>query len=385
MAAVHRQLEKHLQRWMGKNKVLLVFGTRRVGKTVLLHKLAEKQAEHAMVLNGEDFDVQALLARRAASHYRQIVGDKKLIIIDEAQAVPDIGPILKLLIDSLPHITVIASGSSAFDLGNKTGEPLTGRSIRFQLHPFNTHELRQHFGYAHEKINLRERLVFGQYPEVVTAGDYADKEMYLNNLIQSYLLKDILLYEGIKNSNKLAALLRLIAYQIGSEVSYQELGNQLGLSRITVENYLDLLSKVFVLFKLPAYSTNPRKEISKGAKWYFYDNGVRNALIGDYRDLSLRNDSGPLWENYVVSEFMKKQDLASHGANTLFFWRNYNQQEVDLLQVKNSEIQAFEMKFNANKKVRFPAGFRNTYPQASLQQLDPDSFFDIINELNDTP
>lgn len=380
MTVVNRELASQLQRWMGKNKVLLVFGTRRVGKTVLIHKLAERQAEHALVLNGEDFDVQALLARRAASHYRQLVGQKKLIIIDEAQAIPDIGLILKLLIDSLPHITVIASGSSAFDLGNKTGEPLTGRSLRFQLHPFNTHELRQHFGYAHEKINLRDRLVFGQYPEVVMAPDYTDKEIYLNNLIQSYLLKDILLYEGIKNANKLAALLRLIAYQVGSEVSYQELGSQLGLSRITVENYLDLLSKVFIIFKLPAYSTNPRKEISKGAKWYFYDNGVRNALIGDYRDLSLRNDSGPLWENYVISEFMKKQELVAPAVNSLFFWRNYNQQEVDLLEVKNGQIRAFEMKFNAHKKPRFPAGFRASYPAADLLQIDPDSFFDIFEE-----
>lgn len=380
MTVVNRELASQLQRWMGKNKVLLVFGTRRVGKTVLIHKLAERQAEHALVLNGEDFDVQALLARRAASHYRQLVGQKKLIIIDEAQAIPDIGLILKLLIDSLPHITVIASGSSAFDLGNKTGEPLTGRSLRFQLHPFNTHELRQHFGYAHEKINLRDRLVFGQYPEVVMAPDYTDKEIYLNNLIQSYLLKDILLYEGIKNANKLAALLRLIAYQVGSEVSYQELGSQLSLSRITVENYLDLLSKVFIIFKLPAYSTNPRKEISKGAKWYFYDNGVRNALIGDYRDLSLRNDSGPLWENYVISEFMKKQELAAPAVNSLFFWRNYNQQEVDLLEVKNGQIRAFEMKFNAHKKPRFPAGFRASYPAADLLQIDPDSFFDIFEE-----
>ncbi|MFN3528696.1 MAG: ATP-binding protein [Bacteroidia bacterium] len=379
--AVHRLLEKPLQRWLHRNKVLVIFGTRRVGKTVLIHELATQRGEDALVLNGEDMDIQELLARRSAANYRQIVGNRNLVVIDEAQAVPEIGNVLKLMIDSLPGITIIASGSSAFDLSNQTGEPLIGRSLRFQLHPFTNNELRNHYGFAAEYASLRDRLLYGCYPEVVTAIDYAEKEMYLKNLVQDYLLKDILAYEGVKNANKLASLLRLVAFQVGAEVSYQELGTQLGLSRVTVESYLDLLSKVFILFKLPAYSTNPRKEISKGAKWYFYDTGVRNALIGDFRQPGLRPDLGALWENFVVSEFKKLQETAGDQETQFYFWRSYNQQEVDLVQVhEKGELKAYEIKWKWDKPARFLAAFRTAYPQASLQMVHIGNFFDYFNE-----
>lgn len=378
--AIHRLLEKTLQRWLHRNKVLVIFGTRRVGKTVLIHELAAQRGEDALVLNGEDMDVQELLARRSAANYRQIIGNCSLVVIDEAQAVPEIGCILKLMIDSLPNITVIASGSSAFDLGNQTGEPLTGRSLRFQLHPFTNNELRNHYGYPAEYALLRDRMLYGCYPEVVTASDYAEKEMYLKNLVQDYLLKDILAYEGIKNASKLSSLLRLIAFQVGSEVSYQELGSQLGLSRITVESYLDLLSKVFILFKLPAYSSNPRKEISKGAKWYFYDTGVRNALIADFRQPGLRNDLGALWENFVVSEFKKRQETVGDKETQFYFWRTYNQQEVDLLEVhEKGDMKAYEIKWKWDKPARFPAAFRTAYPRASLNMVDSANLFDYFD------
>lgn len=377
MKAVYRQLEKQLQRWLKRNKVLLVFGTRRVGKTVLIRQIAAEYDNEALLLNGEDMDVQELLARRSAANYRQLIGDCKLLVIDEAQSVPEIGRILKLMVDTLPELTILASGSSAFDLSNQTGEPLTGRSLRFQLHPFLSAELQAHFGYVQEYGALRDRLLYGCYPEVVTALDYSEKEMYLKNLVQDYLLKDILAYEGIKNANKLLALLRLIAFQVGSEVSYQELGTQLGLSRITVESYLDLLSKVFIVFKLPAFSTNPRKEISKGAKWYFYDTGIRNALIGDFRQPALRHDLGALWENFVVSEFKKRQETAGDFDTNFYFWRSYNQQEVDLIQLSApGEMTAYEFKWKADKKVRFPAAFRSAYPQAALKVIDSANFFE---------
>lgn len=348
---------------------------------MLIHELAAQRGDEALVLNGEDMDVQELLARRSAANYRQIIGNRTLVVIDEAQAVPDIGRILKLMIDSQPNITIIASGSSAFDLGNQTGEPLTGRSLRFQLHPFTNNELRNHYGYAAEFALLRDRLLYGCYPEVVTASDYAEKEMYLKNLVQDYLLKDILAYEGIKNASKLSALLRLIAFQVGSEVSYQELGSQLGLSRITVESYLNLLSKVFIVFKLPAYSSNPRKEISKGAKWYFYDTGVRNALIGDFRQPGLRTDLGALWENYVVSEFKKRQETAGDKETQFYFWRTYNQQEVDLVEVhEKGEMKAYEIKWKWDKPARFPAAFRTAYPHASLNMVDSSNLFDYFDE-----
>lgn len=256
-----------------------------------------------MLLNAEDFDVQEVLKKRTVANYQRLINDTTLLIIDEAQAIPEIGSILKLMIDSHPHLTILATGSSSLDLLNASGEPLTGRSYSYNLYPVAQLELGNNPLQAQADID--ERLIIGSYPEIFQINTWIEKEQYLRELINSYLLKDILSYAGIRQSHKLMDLLRLIAYQIGSEVSYNEISNQLGINKVTVENYLDLLQKVFILFKLPSFSTNHRKEISKGVKWYFYDNGIRNAVINDFRPISLRNDMGMLWENYIISERIK--------------------------------------------------------------------------------
>lgn len=373
---IPRLLANLIRKRLGQNKVLLLFGTRRVGKTYLIRELAKTQPD-ALIMDGEDFDVQSLLANRSAASYSRIIGSHKMLIIDEAQAIPDIGHILKLMIDTLPGLSILASGSSAFDLQNRTGEPLTGRSWNYLMYPPAVSELANWESPLETMKTLPHRLITGAYPEVLLHADANEQKECLKELIQSYLLKDILVYEGIKNAHKIMALLRLVAWQIGGEVSYQELGSQLGLSRATVESYLDLLAKVSILFKLPAYSTNHRKEVTKGAKWYFMDNGIRNAVINDFKPLELRNDKGQLWENFLMSERRKQHELLQSGVE-MYFWRNYNQQEIDLVEVSESGLQAFEFKYSAEKPAKIPAAFANTYPDVSFQSIHITNYMDWL-------
>lgn len=377
MELLNRSIEDRLKALIGKNKVLLILGTRRVGKTVLVNKLIADYNKPVIVLNGEDLDTQELLQQRTAVNYQKIVGNAKLLVVDEAQAIPEIGKILKLMIDTQPNLTIIATGSSSFDLLNKAGEPLTGRKIQFQLYPIAQMELAGRENFVETRQHLEERLVFGSYPELLQLPSYREKEDYLHELVQSYLLKDILAFEGIRQADKIVKLLRLIAFQSGSEVSYNELGAQLGMSKNTVESYLDLLSKVFLIYKLPAYSTNQRKEIAKGAKWYFVDNGIRNAIVNDFRLLNLRQDAGSLWENYLITERMKRNSYMQEHAQ-YFFWRNYNQQEVDLIELKQGTLHAYELKYNDKKKVKIPAPFAAAYPDAAFECISKDNYLDWI-------
>lgn len=379
MNLVKRAIESQLENLLGKNKVLLVLGTRRVGKTFLINAIQKHYKNPIVLLNGEDFDVQELLKKRTAANYKRIVGSAKLLVLDEAQVIPEIGQILKFMIDSIPDLTILATGSSSFDLLNKAGEPLTGRQIPFNLYPLSQLELQETETYLETVQNLDERLVYGSYPELFQMKTYNEKSAYLQQLIQSYLLKDILAFEGIRQSDKIIRLLRLIAYQVGGEVSYNELATQLGMSKNTVENYLDLLSKVFIIYRLSAYSTNQRKEVSKSSKWYFFDNGIRNAIINDFRLLDLRNDIGPLWENYIISERVKKNSYLKEHVQ-YHFWRNYNQQEIDLIEVKNGKISAFEFKYSPDKKVKVPAAFATAYPEASFERISRDNYLDWITK-----
>jgi len=357
------------------NKVLLLFGTRRVGKTYLVRMMLEKYSGKYILLNGEDLTVQELLRNRSVAHFKGITGEANLLVIDEAQAIPDIGKALKLMIDSQPDLTILATGSSSLDLSNASGEPLTGRQIPFFLYPVAQMELHQHPVEARQ--HLDERLIFGSYPEIFQIARQEDKALYLQQLVQSYLLKDILSFSGIRHSDKIYALLRLVAFQAGSEVSYQELSNQLGISKITVENYLDLLSKVFILFKLPAYSTNQRNEIAKSAKWYFYDNGIRNAVVSDFRLPAMRNDMGALWESYIISERIKKLSY-ERSLTQFYFWRNYQQQEIDLVEYENGTLRAFEIKWSSGKKFKTPSSFRAAYPDTSVEVIHKDNYLDFI-------
>lgn len=372
---IHRKLEETVIGKIGTNKVILILGTRRVGKTYLINRVSERVTGKKLLLNAEDFDVQAVLKKRTVANYQRLINDTTLLIIDEAQAIPEIGSILKLMIDSHPHLTILATGSSSSDLVNSSGEPLTGRSYSYNLYPVAQLELGNNPLQAQADID--ERLIIGSYPEIFQINTWIEKEQYLRELINSYLLKDILSYAGIRQSHKLIDLLRLIAYQIGSEVSYNEISNQLGINKVTVENYLDLLQKVFILFKLPSYSTNHRKEISKGVKWYFYDNGIRNAVINDFRPISLRNDMCMLWENYIICERIKFNAYNQAGSQ-LYFWRNYLQREIDLIEVKDNRIHAYEIKYGKDRKVKIPLAFKTAYPDADFHKIDADNYLEFI-------
>jgi predicted AAA+ superfamily ATPase len=372
---LERIIENQLLKLKKSNKVILLFGSRRVGKTRLIESLSKRLKEKTLFLNGEDQEVQEIFQRRTIANLKNISGENKILIIDEAQAIPEIGKALKLMIDTQDELTIYATGSSSLDLMNQSGEPLTGRLHTFQLFPMAQMELKQNILEARQ--NLDERLIYGSYPEVFGLDGLEAKTSYLMQLVQSYLLKDILAYSGIRHSEKIFALLRLIAFQTGMQVSYTELGKQLGLNKATVETYLDILNKVFILYKLPAYSSNPRKEVSKSAKWYFIDNGIRNALINDFRPLSMRNDQGQLWESYILSERIKKLRYTKSNAQ-LYFWRSYQQQEIDLVELHNGELHAYEIKYNEAKKFKAPSGFRQLYPKVQVEKIDKQNYLDFI-------
>lgn len=371
---IKRQLETILKNNIGKNKVLLIFGTRRVGKTWLIEELLKQEEKPKLLLNGEDHDVQALLANRSKANYSRILGETTLLAIDEAQAIPEIGKVLKLMIDSFKQLTIIASGSSTFDLSNQTGEPLTGRSLTYRLFPVAQLELKE--GLLQTKQNLEERLIFGSYPEVFKLSTLKEKTIYLNELVRSYLLKDILIYEQVQNAAKLIELLKLIAFQVGSEVSTDELSRTLSISKNTVIRYMDLLSKVFIIYKVGGYSSNLRKEVTKSSKWYFYDNGIRNALINDFRLLALRNDHGLLWENYCLAERIKKNNYLQNNAQ-YYFWRTYDQQEIDLVEETNGSLLAIDFKYGKGKK-KAPTFFTKNYPNIPFDIINTENYLDFI-------
>lgn len=376
MNIIKRTLQDKISERIEPNKAILLFGARRVGKTVLMRELLKTFSGKSMLLNGEDYDTIALLNERSIANYKHLLEGIDLLAIDEAQNIPDIGSKLKLIVDKIEGVRVIASGSSSFDLLNKTGEPLVGRSTQFRLHPFSQNEISQIENALETRQNLESRLIYGSYPEVVTLESFERKADYLRDIVGAYLLKDILTINGLKNSGKTRELLRLIAFQMGSEVSYDELGRQLGMSKNTVEKYLDLLSKVFVIYRLGAYSRNLRKEVVKAGKWYFYDNGIRNAVIGNFSPLAIRQDVGALWENYLLSEKIK---TAHNNGKTkeFYFWRTYNNQEIDLIEESYESLSAFEFKWG-DKKPSAPASFSAAYPEASYEVINKDNYLNFI-------
>lgn len=360
------------------NKVLILLGARRVGKTELIKNyLKTVPVETYLQLNGEDINDANLLQERSVANYKRLLANIDLLVIDEAQTIPEIGLILKLIVDSIEGIKIIATGSSVFDLNNTLGEPLVGRKNTMYLFPLAQMEFSTQENYKQTTENLEERLLFGGYPELVHYEDWEEKKEYLYEIINSYLLKDILVFEGIKQADKIYNLLRLIAYQVGKEVSLQELGNQLQMSKNTVDTYLDLLSKVFIVFKVEGFSRNLRKEIVKSSRWYFYDNGIRNGLINNFNRLENRTDVGDLWENYLAVERIKKQNYQKIITNN-YFWRTYDQQELDWLEEKGSELAGFEFKWNENKKSKIPTAFGKAYPEATFEVINKQNYLDFI-------
>lgn len=361
-------------------KVTVILGPRRVGKTSLLKEYVKESKEKTIFWNGEDFAVHELLKRRSVQNYKNLLEDCQVLIIDEAQKIPEIGYILKLIVDSIDKIKIVVTGSSAFDISNITGEPLTGRKNEIRVFPISEGEINEIETPDVKKDNLHQRLVFGNMPEIFSMKTKKEKEEYLRELVNSYLLKDILIFEKIKNSSKVFDLLKLIAFQIGSEVSLTELGTNLGISKNTVERYLDILSKGFILFKVGAFSRNLRKEIVKSNKWYFFDNGLRNAVIANMNDFSMRQDVGQLWEQYMINERLKYQNYTGMMSNN-YFWRTYDQQEIDWIEDRQGILHAYEIKLK-NQKVREPKAWKLSYPSSVYSLIHDENYLEWVTKEN---
>lgn len=374
---IPRLIEKKIEAELGKQKVIMLYGTRRSGKTTIIENIAARHGNDVLLLQGEDMQVASLLQQRTVANYSQLTTGKKIVIIDEAQAIPEIGRILKLMIDNVKGISIIATGSSSFDLVYRTGEPLVGRNIVHYLYPIAQVELTALEDRLMTLKNLEQRLIYGGYPELWHLSRQQEQENYLKQMVNSYLLKDLLTLENVKGAGVLYKLLQMLAWQVGSQVSTTELGNSLQLNKATVERYLDLLSKVFIIFPLSGYSNNLRKEVTKSKKWYFHDNGIRNALINNFSPLQSRNDIGQLWEQYILSERMKFNSYRGYHLQ-YFFWRTYDGQEIDWLELDNKQhLQAFECKWQ-NQDVKTPAAFAKAYPDAKFTTIHQDNYLEWI-------
>lgn len=367
---------KHLRSLVVPGKVVIVYGARRVGKTTLIKKYLEGEGNY-LLTTGEDVFVRDFLSSGSIDKLRDFIGDKTLLVIDEAQFIPEIGLNLKLIVDHLPHVKVVATGSSTFDLAKEMGEPLTGRKMTIKMYSTSQIELNQIENVAQTKSNLESRLIFGSYPEVVLLESIQLKKEYLHELVSSYLLKDILAFEGIQKSKKFIDLLVLLAFQIGKEVSHNELAVQLSIAKTTVEKYLDLLEQVFVLVNIRGFSRNLRKEVTKTSRYYFCDNGIRNALVNNFNLLQRRDDIGALWENYLVMERLKKQQYQRLLSRN-FFWRTYDQKELDWMEEREGQLFGFEFKWNKSV-VKGPKLWQETYPEASYQCITQDNYLKFID------
>lgn len=377
---ITRALLDEFRRRVKPGKVLTLLGARRVGKTELITRyLAERDHNDYLLLNGEDQLTVNEFEERSVTNFQRIIGRRKLLVIDEAQKIPDIGVKLKRIVDHIQGVAVIAVGSSLFDLSNKLGEPLVGRGTNLHLYPLAQMEFASKEDYLTTKAKLDERLIFGGYPELIEYATWQEKERYLRELVNAYLLRDLLEYEGIKKAEKIMDLLRLVAFQIGKEVNIDELANNLkGISRNTVESYLDLLSKVFILYNVRGFSRNLRKEVTKMSRWYFYDNGIRNAIINNFNRLDQRSDTGDLWENYLMAERMKHLDY-THWFINRYFWRTYDQQEIDLVEEEAGQLRGYEFKFNPKRKAKVPGGWKRAYPDGRFDVIHTDNYLEFIS------
>jgi len=359
-----------------KGKVNLLYGPRRVGKTSLIEKILSETNKNTFIGSGDDIQVRNILGSEDKTKILSSFDTYDYIFIDEAQRINKIEWGLKILIDNLSNSTIITSGSSSFQLSSQVGAPLTGRSITNKLYPISILELKKQYGGMHILQNLENFIIYGMYPEVLNLKNNQNKISYLNELRNSYLLKDILEFENIRNSDKLIDLLRLLAYQIGHEVSLNELGNSLSLSKHTVAKYINLLEKVFIIKKIGGYSNNLRKEVSKSSRYYFYDNGIRNTIINNFSPIELRNDIGMLWENFAIMERLKKQEYHNIFSNN-YFWRTYDKKEVDFVEERNGKLFGFEFKWNP-KKIKIQKEWLNSYTNASFDVIHRDNFLPFI-------
>lgn len=374
---IERILFPILEDKLFKGKALILMGARQVGKSTLMHRLISNRTERILNLNGDDPEVRSILGNATLSSLRRIVADYKVVFVDEAQRIENIGISLKQIADNMPDVQLLVSGSSSLDLRSKINEPLTGRKFEYILYPVSAEEIYGQFGLVETRSTLEERMIYGSYPEIVTHP--AEAEELLVNLTESYLYKDLLAYEGVRKPGLINKLLVALALQVGSEVSYNELGKTVGSDSKTVEKYIDLLEKCYVVFRLDAYSRNLRNELRKSKKIYFYDTGVRNAVIGNFTRLDGRSDAGALWENYFISERIKFNKYHSHRVRQ-YFWRTSAQQEVDYIE-EDSEggLHAFEMKWNPKKgSISLPSTFVDTYHPKTVEVITPENYLDWL-------
>ena len=372
---IERSLQQAVEERLGRGKAIIVLGARQVGKTTLLRRIFSPDDSRVLWLNGDEQDVRSLFEDASSTKLRAVVGKRTVVVIDEAQRIADVGLRLKLLTDNMPEVQVVATGSSSFDLANKINEPLTGRKFEFRMFPLSFTELVAHNGLLEEKRLLGNRLVYGSYPDVVV--NEGEERLTLSELADSYLYKDILTLDRIKKSDRLVRLLQALALQIGSEVSYNELAQTCGLDAKTVDSYVNLLEQSFIIFRLGSYSRNLRNELKFARKIYFWDCGIRNAVIGNFQMAEMRNDVGALFENYLVAERLKKLYGEKSYAKG-FFWRTAARQEIDYIEEKDGAIEAYEFKWNPRRTASAPLSFTRAYPGAPFKVFTRENYEEFL-------
>jgi predicted AAA+ superfamily ATPase len=372
---VIRLLQDKIIKDLNTGKAIVIYGARQVGKTTLVKSIVSQLAEKTLFLNGDEASVRNFFASFSSDRFRLIAGDNKIIVIDEAQRIPDAGLAIKIIHDNFPDIRLIVTGSSPLELSDRIKEPLTGRKFEYKLHPFSFEEMVNHHGFLHEKNLLEDRLIYGSYPEVALATH--DKQRLLKVLSSDYLYKDLLILEDIRKPALLEKILKALALQLGNEVSVNELALLVGSDRTTVEKYLDLLEKSYIIFRLGGLSRNVRNEIKKAKKIYFFDNGIRNAIIGNFLPPDSRNDIGALWENYLMSERNKYLSLRMTDAIP-YFWRTTQQQEIDYIEEAESVLSAYEFKWKPRKKITPSKTFLRAYPGSSFKVISPENIDEFL-------
>lgn len=373
---IEREILNSMKKRFFQKKAILLVGPRQVGKTTLLTQIIQdNNPSESLLLNCDEPEILQMLNNVSSTELKNIIGNKKFILIDEAQKIDNVGITLKLITDNIPDIQLIVTGSSAFDLRNSLNEPLTGRKFEYKLYPFSIAELIKNNSFMEEKRLLEQRMIYGMYPDIVLNS--SDAKKILLELSNSYLFKDILMYKDIRNPEVLIKLLTALSLQLCNEVSYNELGRIIGIKSETVERYIELLEKVFIIFRLQSLSRNLRSELKKSRKVYFYDNGIRNALIQNYKPLELRTDTGALWENFMVSERKKFIEYNEIYSNT-YFWRTHTQQEIDYIEERDGMLYAFEFKFNEKRKAKLPNSFADAYPHHDFQSINRTNYIEFI-------
>jgi uncharacterized protein len=370
--AIYQQIIKNLF----KGKAIIITGPRQVGKTTLLQAIMKESESKVLYLNCDEPDIRPLLENASSTSLKALVGNNALILIDEAQRVKNIGLTLKLLVDNFKEIQIIATGSSALELVNEINEPLTGRKREYHLYPFSTAEMVANSSIIQETRLLEQRMIYGFYPDIVNSP--AEAQPNLLDLANNYLYKDVLSLQDVRKPALLERLLTALALQIGQEISYTEIGKTIGTDNKTIDRYVKLLEKCFVVFQLGGFSRNLRNEIKKGKKIYFYDNGIRNAIIKNFSPLSLRQDTGALWENFLVSERKKANHYANHYVNS-YFWRTHQQQEIDMIEETGGKLYAWEFKWNEKAKVKIPASFFEAYPGSITGTVNRQNYMGFLN------